>query len=304
MTDAWEGLRALGTDPGPSLRLDLVPDPAFAAALRGRLEALLLQPSVPTVTGGSMSITQTLSPYLAVADARAALAFYVEAFGAVPRGQVYEMEDGRIGHAEVLVGDTVLMLADEYPEIGLLGPMARGGSTTSLHLTVPDVDAVVSRAVAAGATLEREVADAPYGRTGVVLDPAGHRWMVQTPPAATGSTAGSDAGRQADVGYQTLYVPDVERTKSFFAQALGWTYVGGEAEGGWEAEGVVPQTGLMGGAARPEVQLCFRVEDARDGLQRVRAAGGTAEEPQDKPYGLLAECVDDQGMRFQLWQPR
>jgi len=244
----------------------------------------------------------TISPYLAVADARAALAFYVEAFGAVPRGQVYEMEDGRIGHAEVLVGDTVLMLADEYPEIGLLGPLARGGSTTSLHLTVPDVDAVVARAVAAGATLEREVADAPYGRTGVVLDPAGHRWMVQTPPAGTGSTAG--AGRPADVGYQTLYVPDVERTKSFFGEVLGWTYAAGAAEGGWEAQGVVPMTGLMGGAPRPEVQLCFRVDDVRDGVRRVTAAGGTAQEPQDKPYGLLAECSDDQGMRFQLWQPR
>ena len=298
MTDAWQGLRSLDTSPGTSLGLDLVPDPAFAAALRSRLEHLLLQPPTPTVPGGAMHI----SPYLAVADARAALAFYVEAFGAVPRGQVYEMEDGRIGHAELLIGETVLMLADEYPEIDLLGPLARGGSTTSLHLTVPDVDAVVARAVAAGATLEREVADAPYGRTGVVLDPAGHRWMVQTPPA--GSAAGPGEGRPADVGYQSLLVPDVERTKSFFAEVLGWTYVGGEAEGGWEAEGVVPQTGLMGGAARPEVQLCFRVTDVRDGARRVRAAGGTAQEPQDKPYGVLVDCEDGQGLRFQLWQPR
>ena len=252
-----------------------------------------------------MSISPSISPYLAVADARAALAFYVQAFGAVPRGRVYEMEDGRIGHAEVLIGGTVLMLADEYPELGLLGPLARGGSTTSLHLTVPDVDAVVARAVAAGATLEREVADAAYGRTGVVLDPAGHRWMVQTPPAAASdvAVAGTGGERPADVGYQTLYVPDVERTKSFFADVLGWTYAGGDAEGGWEAEGVVPMTGLMGGAPRPEVQLCFRVDDVRDGVRRVIAAGGTAQEPEDKPYGLLAECTDDQGMRFQLWQP-
>jgi predicted enzyme related to lactoylglutathione lyase len=168
------------------------------------------------------------------------------------------------------------------------------------------VDAVVARALAAGATLEREVADAPYGRTGVVLDPAGHRWMVQTPPDATGSAPapGQAAAGQADVGYQTLYVPDVERTKSFFAQVLGWTYVGGEADGGWEAEGVVPQTGLMGGAPRPEVQLCFRVDDALEGARQVAAAGGSAQEPQDKPYGVLVECADDQGMRFQLWQPR
>jgi uncharacterized glyoxalase superfamily protein PhnB len=303
MTDAWQDLRSLGTAPGRSLGLDLVPATDFAAALRTRLEGLLLQlpatPAAPSAPGGAVPIT--ISPYLAVADARAAVAFYVEAFGAVPRGPVYEMDDGRIGHAEVLVGETVLMLADEYPEIGLLGPLARGGSTTSLHLTVPDVDAVVARALAAGATLEREVADAPYGRTGVVLDPAGHRWMVQTPPAATGS---APAAGQADVGYQTLYVPDVERTKAFFGQVLGWTYVGGDAEGGWEAEGVVPQTGLMGGAARPEVQLCFRVDDALEGVRRVAAAGGTSQEPRDEPYGLLVECTDDQGMRFQLWQPR
>jgi len=302
MTDAWQDLRSLGTAPGRSLGLDLVPSTDFAAALRNRLERLLQPPATlaaPSAPGGA--VPMTISPYLAVADARAAVAFYVEAFGAVPRGPVYEMDDGRIGHAEVLVGETVLMLADEYPEIGLLGPLARGGSTTSLHLTVPDVDAVVARALAAGATLEREVADAPYGRTGVVLDPAGHRWMVQTPPAATGSAS---AAGQADVGYQTLYVPDVVRTKSFFAQVLGWTYVGGEADGGWEAEGVVPQTGLMGGAPRPEVQLCFRVDDALEGARQVAAAGGSAQEPQDKPYGVLVECADDQGMRFQLWQPR
>ena len=301
MTDAWAGLRSLGTAPGPSLGLDLAPGADFAAALRTRLEDLLLQPSAPSAPGGAM----TVSPYLAVHDARAALAFYVQAFGAVPRGPVHEMEDGRIGHAEVLVGDTVLMLADEYPELGLLGPLARGGSTTSLHLTVPDVDAVVERAVRAGATLEREVADAAYGRTGVLLDPSGHRWMVQTPPADSAlSESARAAARPTDVGYQTLYVPDVERTKAFFADVLGWSYAGGDAEGGWEAEGVVPQTGLMGGAPRPEVQLCFRVDDVREGVRRVAAAGGTAQEPEDKPYGLLAECTDDQGMRFQLWQPR
>ena len=299
MTDAWEDLRSLGTASGRALELDLAPGTAFAAALRTRLEGLLLQPTAPDAPGGA--VPTTLSPYLVVADARAALAFYAEAFGAVPRGQVVEMDDGRIGHAEVVVGETVLMLADEFPELGLLGPLARGGSTTSMHLTVPDVDAVVSRAVAAGGRLEREVADAPYGRTGVVLDPAGHRWMLQTPPATTPS---APAAGRSDVGYQTMYVPDVERTKAFFGQVLGWTYVGGDAEGGWEAEGVVPQTGLMGGAARPEVQLCFRVDDALEAARRVSAASGTAQEPQDKPYGLLVECADDQGMRFQLWQPR
>ena len=292
MADPLDGLRALDR-----LDDDVAPDPAFAAALRARLERALLQPAPPPSAGGAPPMT--LSTYLSVADARAALAFYAEAFGAVPRGEPYVLPDGRIGHAELDLGGSLLMLADEFPEMGLVGPLARGGVSASLHLTVPDVDAVVTRAVAAGATLEREVADAPYGRTGVVVDPAGHRWMVQTPaqPAATA------VGKHGDVGYQTIYAPDVERAKAFFAGVLGWTYSPGSSPGGWEARGVSPMTGLAGGAARPEVQLCFQVDDVAAAVQRVRELGGTAQEPDDKAYGQLVECTDDQGMRFQLWQP-
>ncbi len=243
-----------------------------------------------------------LAPYLTVPDTRRALRFYVEAFGGVPRGEPYVMEDGRIGHAEIELGGVAMMLADEFPEMGLVGPVARGGVSASLYLTVPDVDAVVARAVAAGAELEREPADAPYGRTGVVRDPAGHRWMLQT-PVAPDPVAATYEPRHGDVGYQSLYVEDVERTKAFFGQVLGWTYAPGNAPGGWEAEGTAPMTGLMGGADRAEVQLCFRVDDARAAVTKVRSAGGTADEPDDRPYGLMAECRDDQGMRFQLWQP-
>jgi len=102
----------------------------------------------------------------------------VAAFGAVPRGEPVEMPDGRLGHAEVALGDSVVMLADEFPEMGLLSPAGRGGTTVSLRLEVTDPDAVVERALAHGARLERAVADHPYGRNGVVVDPSGHRWMV------------------------------------------------------------------------------------------------------------------------------
>lgn len=291
MSDPLDALRRLDALPGP----DDLPDPAFAAALRARLERALLAAAPLPAPGGPM----TLSPYLSVPDARAAIAFYVEAFGAVPRGETYEMEDGRIGHAELVVGGSVVMLADEFPEMGLTGPLALGGVSASLHLEVPDVDAVVTRAVAAGATLEREPADASYGRTGVVRDPAGHRWLVQTPAAP----AHAPAGKHGDVGYQTIYAPDVERAKAFLGRVLGWTYRAGSTPGGWEAEGVVPMTGLAGGADRVEVQLCFQVDDVEAAVERVRAAGGTAQEPERKPYGALVECEDDQGMRFQLWQP-
>lgn len=298
-------------DPLDALRLPPVavdPDPSFALALRARLaraagvELPAVVPTCPT-PGAPMSLT----PYLAVADARAALAFYAEAFGAVLREEPYVEQGGRIGHAEVSVGGAVLMLADEFPEMGLVGPLVRGGVSASMHLAVPDVDAVVASAVAAGAELEREAADAPYGRTAVVRDPAGHRWILQTPATpAAGDAPVPDAagGRHGDVGYQSVSVPDVERAKTFLGSVLGWTYAPGSTPGGWEAEGVRPMTGLTGGADRPEVQLCFQVDDAAAAVERVRAAGGTAEEPADRSYGLMAECRDDQGMRFQVWEPR
>jgi PhnB protein len=105
----------------------------------------------------------------------------VTAFGAVETMRLMQ-PDGRVGHAELRIGPAGIMLADEFPEYGFTGPLARGGTSVSLHLVVPDVDATVAAAVAAGATLEREVADQFYGsRSGAIIDPFGHRWIVQTP---------------------------------------------------------------------------------------------------------------------------
>ena len=121
-----------------------------------------------------------LTPYLTVRDARAATSWYADALGARVVGEPYVMDDDRIGHAELDVGGATLYLADEYPELGLAGP-DDGRVSVTLHLTVPDVDAAVDRAAAAGATLERPPSDGPGGRTGVVLDPFGHRWNVGHP---------------------------------------------------------------------------------------------------------------------------
>ncbi len=311
------------------------PAPAFTAALRARLERALLLPDRPSPSdpvvrpGGAMTTTAgtstletstletsapetsapetsagpapALSPYLAVADARAAVAFYVAAFGAVPQGDPYVRPDGRIGHAEVRIGAAVLMLADEFPELGLLGPLARGGVSTTLHLAVPDVDAVVARAVDAGASLERPADDAPYGRTAVVRDPAGHRWMLQTPPAPAAPAA--PAGSAGDVAYVTLAVPGSQRARAFYGAVLGWTFSPGTVEDGWSVDGATPHVGLWGGADEPGVQLCFSVPDVARALAAVRDGGGTGDEPAVRPYGLLAECTDPSGLRFQLWQP-
>jgi PhnB protein len=121
----------------------------------------------------------TVTPYLIVNAGAKALDFYARAFGAIERLRIDA--GGKIGHAEITIGDSCVMLADEHPEIGALGPTTVGGSPVSLHLYVEDVDAVVARAVAAGATLVRPVADQFYGdRVGGVADPFGHRWFIAT----------------------------------------------------------------------------------------------------------------------------
>jgi PhnB protein len=122
----------------------------------------------------------TLTPYLIVPDGAASVEFYRRAFGASERMRLVT-PDGKIGHAELVIGDSVVMLADEYPAHGARAPQHFGGSPVMLHLYVQDVDAVVARAVAAGATLTRPVQDQFYGdRSGAVTDPFGHLWHIAT----------------------------------------------------------------------------------------------------------------------------
>ena len=135
-----------------------------------------MTPNVRPIPEGCHSLT----PYLIARGAAAAIDFYVKALGAV---ELMRMPgpDGKIGHAELRFGDSVLMLADEFPEMGAKGPEAYGGSPAKLMLYCDDVDAVVARAVAAGAKIVRPVADQFYGdRTGGIEDPFGHTWYVAT----------------------------------------------------------------------------------------------------------------------------
>jgi PhnB protein len=121
-----------------------------------------------------------VTPYLILGGAGEAIAFYKKALGAE---EVLRMDGpgGRIHHAEIKVGDSRIMLADEHPEIQALSPKTIGGSPVSIHLYVEDVDAAVARAVAAGAKLIRPVADQFYGdRTGGIEDPFGYRWFIAT----------------------------------------------------------------------------------------------------------------------------
>jgi PhnB protein len=122
----------------------------------------------------------TVSPYLAVEDAAEAIEYYKNAFGAKERGRM-EAPGGAIGHAELEIGDSVVMLSDPFPQSSTRPPKKLGGTSMSVFLYVEDVDAVVKRAVDAGATVLMEVADQFWGdRFGTVQDPFGHTWSVAT----------------------------------------------------------------------------------------------------------------------------
>jgi PhnB protein len=118
--------------------------------------------------------------YLHVDGASAAIEFYREVFGATERMRLAG-PDGKVGHAELAIGDSVVMLADEYPDMGIKGPLTLGGSPVGLTIYVEDVDATVGRATAAGAAVTRPVEDQFYGdRAGQIEDPYGHTWSIHT----------------------------------------------------------------------------------------------------------------------------
>jgi uncharacterized glyoxalase superfamily protein PhnB len=116
--------------------------------------------------------------YLRIRGVAEAIDFYKRAFDAQEVMRLSE-PSGRIGHAEIKIGDTVLMLADEYPEYGIVGPQTLGGTTFALHLHVDDADALMLQATNAGATVVRPLKDQFYGeRSGTIRDPFGHEWLL------------------------------------------------------------------------------------------------------------------------------
>jgi PhnB protein len=126
-------------------------------------------------------VHNTLQPYLIVRNCATALEFYSKAFGATERMRM-DRSDGRIGHAEIQVGATILMMADEHPEVGAFSPEHYGGSSVSFHFYVEDCDAAFERAIAAGAKTARAPEDQPYGeRNAGVLDPFGYKWWIASP---------------------------------------------------------------------------------------------------------------------------
>ena len=170
----------------------ITPRDSFRLSLRRRvLDALGVDPvdvpielgtrSQPMTTTTTAPSIRTLTAYLAVHDAAAAIDFYAAAFGAVEDFRVVA-DDGRIGHAEVQMGDVRLQLSDEYHEVGADSPRSLGGTAVALSITVEDCDAVWAQALAAGAHGDRPPEDQPHGnRMAVLVDPFGHRWFLLQP---------------------------------------------------------------------------------------------------------------------------
>src|SRR5512133_1711693 len=288
------------TDPFEVLREPVVPtypDPDFAASLRARIERALALPRGVAVTA-EQDETRTAAgaaiPYLAVAvgSGRRALDWYVEVLGARLSGEPITMDDGRVGHAELEVAGGKLYLAEEFPEIGVVAP-SPAGTPVSLSLQVPDVAETMRRAVARGGRMPRAMYDDYGSRNVTIVDPFGHRWLLHTPLSQLPETQ-----RPGDIGYAWLTVPDPDRAAAFYGAVLGWRFSPGYAPGGRNIDGQALPMGL--GTGEPGFHLSYAVEDVAAAVARVRAAGGSATDPQERPYGTAADCVDDQGVAFAL----
>jgi uncharacterized glyoxalase superfamily protein PhnB len=300
MIDPFEALRE------PVTPVD--PDPGFAGRLRTRLTREVFASSGGTMSQQTAAVRverepawpPALTPYIVVSDARRALDWYVEVFGAHRRGELLVNADGTIGHAEVGIGDAVLMFSEAsglWPDVPVRAPDSPATFSQSLHLEVDDVDASTQRAWRGGASVEREPADQPYGRASVIVDPFGHRWILLTRPARATRL------RHGDVANVTMLAPSTDRAKEFYEAVLQVPFSPGHP-GAWRTDEITPPLSILSSrGAEPGVQLSYRVDDISAAVERVRAAGGHANEPVRRPFGLLAECVDDQGATFRLWQP-
>lgn len=323
------------------------PSPRFAALLRTRVEVALAaldrpaEPGRPEFSLPEFSLperspimatpdptpapTASIVPYLCVADAVAALDWYVTAFGAVETVR-YVGDDGRIGRAELSIGGATLMLSDPFPDLAVVPPDPSGSSAT-LHLNLPDVDAVFARAVAGGATPLREPEDQPYGeRSSTIVDPFGHRWMIQTTIAAptapeidaaiegftvvaAAPSAGAveipvDGDQPVEIGYVTIGFDDTARARTFYGALFGWqTETGNLGDPYAHIENTRLPMGMTPDGVDSAPILYFRVHDTAATARRVVELGGAVVSESEYASGGDVVCRDDQGREFHLWQP-
>jgi uncharacterized glyoxalase superfamily protein PhnB len=301
------------TDPFDSLRepnIPLAPRPAFAADLRRRVSIVLgatrehrEEAHVPEIREFTPARLHSITPYLATHDPAAAIEWYTAVFGARLLGDPIVMPDGTIGHAELRIGDSVIMLAGEYPDEDHKSPLTLGGSSVALQVYVPDSEATYALAIERGATVLRPISDNYGSRGGTIRDPFGHRWFVQTHLEPDDVPVEDTPGRRfGDLGYLVLQVPDAARAREFYGSLFGWSLH--ESGEGFHIESITPPGGIAGGADAPDVTIYFRVDDIEATAQRVRELGGQVLSTANYASGGNAVCLDDQGLRFELFRPR
>ena len=314
-----------------------LPRTSFKARLKSDLER---RAKMATAAAKPVPEVRTAAvPYLAVKGAAKAIEFYKEAFGATEAPESrFTQPDGRVGHAEIDIGGARIMLADEFPEIGFRSPESLGGSPVLIHLDVPDVDAAASRAVAAGATVVRAVADQFYGdRSGHFRDPFGYTWVLSTRKealsleqmqerfAATANRAGQAAAEEASrvnfirEGFHTvtpyLVIRNAAQWIDFVKQAFDAEEHFRAKRPGVEevimhAEVKIGDSMIEVADANPEypatpMTLLLRVSDPDAAYERAVEAGATRFDPvTDHDYGSRGGTVKDaSGNRWHIFTP-
>jgi PhnB protein len=297
-----------------------MPRPSFKARLRAELQG---GGKMTVVTEPRSAVQQTASPRLRIKNAEAAIEFYKRAFDA--RELLRFPPAGRIAHAELAIGNSIVMVGEEAPEYGFPGPDTLGGSPVGMHLYVDDADAWVERAVAAGARLITPVTDQFYGdRSGSVADPFGYHWtiamrkenlsledMQQRMAAMQAQQMPRTASSFIPKGFHTvtpyLIVEDVPAEIEFLTRTFGAreTHRSVGSAGGFHAEVLIGDSMVMiggGGQGRAlnrpaqPTALHIYVEDTDGAYRRALEAGAESiGEPQDQPYGERSAGVTDRG---------
>jgi PhnB protein len=304
-----------------------LPHQDFKARLKADLERK--SKSMATATEPIAAVRTVASPRMTFKDAGKAIEFYKNAFGATETMR-FETPTG-IGHAEIMIGDSVVMLSEEWPEGGRYSAETLGNSPVVMHLSVPDVDAFAAHAVSTGAKIQRPIADQFYGRReGILIDPFGYSWSVSTvkeeipveemyrrfdammkqQPAETKKPAVDPIPK----GYRTvtpyMVAEDGAGLIDFVKQAFGAeeTFRTIGAAGGLHAEARLGDSMLMVGGGIPgrefkatpnSTALHIYVEDADVVYEKALNAGATSvNAPQDHEYGERSGSVKDPAGNF------
>ncbi|HWC21062.1 MAG TPA: VOC family protein [Flexivirga sp.] len=181
----------------------------------------------------------SITPYITVADARAAIEWYRNAFGARVSFEPIVMEDGRIGHVELTIGnDARFMMSDEFDSAGVAAPDPGRHNAVTLHVDTTAVDVVVRQAKTVGAQIDREPEDTPNGRIAVLHDPFGHRWMFNQRADDRGRATSPALARDLTAN---LRVPDLDGVDDFYGDYLGLTDEGFNL--GWVTHRSAPGSG-------------------------------------------------------------